>query len=93
MRVTVSREASESGLARVCQSPRGYVLKVDGKVVGRVGWSHSPDKSKPWHWYGSGHNSASAGTYFATKEEARDNAVAFIKAQPPVSPAKPDRSM
>ena len=87
MRVTVRREASESGLARVCQSPRGFVISVDGQVAAHVGWSHAPDKSKPWHWYGDGYNSAAVGVFFTTKEEARDNAVARIKARACVTPS------
>lgn len=35
-RITAKREARESGLAGIVQDPRGYDLKVDGEVVGRV---------------------------------------------------------
>lgn len=36
MRLSWRREPRETGLAGVCQGPRGAILKVDGKDVGRV---------------------------------------------------------
>lgn len=35
-RITWSKEPNETGLARVCQDPRGRNLKVDRRIVGRV---------------------------------------------------------
>ena len=36
MRITFKRQANETGLARVCQSPRGYELRVDKKQLATV---------------------------------------------------------
>lgn len=52
MRLTWRREPSETGLARVCQSPRGAILKCDGRDVAhieacRVGYQ----RYDGWYWY------------------------------------------
>lgn len=52
MRLTWRREPHETGLASVCESPRGWILKLDGEDVGhvsmcRVGWQ----EYRGWYWY------------------------------------------
>ena len=80
-RLTWSREPNERGLARVCQAPRGYIGKVKGEVVFRVGCSRDLGsfEARSWYWCGLDRNSASEGKRFATKEEARDDAKAYWK--------------
>lgn len=91
MRVTARNQPSEGGLARVCQSPRGYIIKLDGKDVGRVGSSRNLFAKTPaergclsWHWYahvgGESRNSAANDCNYPTKEEARDACIEWIKA-------------
>jgi hypothetical protein len=55
MRLTWRKEPSETGLARVTQSPRGAILKVEGVDVGhvyanRVAWQ----QFRGWYWVASG---------------------------------------
>lgn len=86
MRVTVRKQESEQGLARVCQSPRGYVVSVDGKRAGSVSWARERwgrSDGGYWYWYasigGASYNSSSDTPRAATKEEARDACVAWVK--------------
>ena len=92
MKVTARNEPSESGLARVCQAPRGFIIKLDGRDVGRVGSSRNLFAESPeergrvsWHWYASvvsvRHNSAAEGENFSTREAARDACIAWVKTQ------------
>lgn len=53
MRLTWRKEPHETGLARVCQGPRGAELRIDGTLVAhvsalRVGFSRDYDG---WYWY------------------------------------------
>lgn len=87
MRVTVRKESSERGLARVCQSPRGFVISVDGKRVGMVGWASDGlgrHGTGYWYWWArigeTLRNTANEKVRIATKEEARDACVAWVKA-------------
>lgn len=52
MRMTWRKQPSETGLARVCQGPRGAVLKVDGEDVGRVYARRvgGPGQYSGWYW-------------------------------------------
>jgi hypothetical protein len=75
-----SREPSKKGLARVCQSPRGLVLKRAGIVLLRIGAHHSRRTGAAyrdflWHWYGFNRNSAAEGREFDTLEEAKADAL------------------
>ena len=90
MRVTVRKEPSETGLARVAQTPRGFIISVDGKKIARVGFAYGFGRlssgSGDWHWYGGDEalgierrNSAADGVHFDTKEAARDACVAYVK--------------
>lgn len=89
MRVTARRQESEQGLARVCQSPRGFVISLDGKRVGHVGFARPfgsvTDRSEEhWFWYAHvgdvSRNSASHCSYYATREAARDACIEWVKA-------------
>lgn len=86
-RLTWSRQPNETGLAGVCQSPRGAILKADGKPVARV----SPDMGGRfyrdilgWYFYGMGRNSFNdpdrAG-FFPTMDEAKAACKVWILAQ------------
>lgn len=77
-RVTCRTERNETGLARVCQSPRGYDICIDGKPVVRVACVRR--STDGWYFYGMGHNTYSD-KHWTTKEEARDAAIAFVKAE------------
>jgi hypothetical protein len=87
MRITVRKEPSETGLARVCQAPRGFIVSIDGKTIARVGAAHASSlRDYDWHWYGGDEalgvarrNSAAEGINYNTKEEARDACVAYVK--------------
>ena len=87
LRITCRKEENETGLARVCQSPRGFVISVDGKKVARVG-SYRGLGAKPdgWHWYGGDdslgiprRNSSAEGLTYETKEACRDACIAYLK--------------
>jgi hypothetical protein len=54
VRLTWSKEPNESGLAKVCQLPRGAILKLNGKQIATVhayteGFSR---ELRGWYWYG-----------------------------------------
>jgi hypothetical protein len=50
-RLTWCKQPNESGLARVAQSPRGAILKVDGKVAARVdAVGGGPNQFRGWSW-------------------------------------------
>ncbi len=46
MKLTWSKQPSEQGLARVCQGPRGAILKLDGERVGYV----YATRPSGWYW-------------------------------------------
>jgi len=55
MKITWKKQPSETGLARVCQAPRGADLRIDGVRVMSVrpagrGLGRSVSG---WYWYGS----------------------------------------
>jgi hypothetical protein len=80
-RVTVRQEPHESGLAQVTQSPRGFIISVNGKRVGCVRYARRVlGSGAPWFWYAHVGNSAGGHKSFATREEARDACVAWVKA-------------
>lgn len=87
-RLTWRRQENETGLAKICQTPRGLVGKVDGKDVFRVspkfvGFSRVIDG---WWWIHTAPNMAVRSfdtmPLFDTKEAARDSATAYYKALP-----------
>ena len=87
-RITCRKEPNESGLARVCQLPRGFIISIGGVRVARVGGARSLARGASavtWHWYGHRdpdvprRNSAAEGIQFATREDARDNCVAYLR--------------
>lgn len=94
MKITARTETSEKGLARICQSPRGYIIKCDGKDLGRVGHARrvfdGPGaEAKPWFWYAGielpgleriARNTAANDCFYATREEARDACIEWLKA-------------
>jgi hypothetical protein len=90
MRVTCRQEPSETGLARVCQSPRGFIISVDGKRVGHVAYARGLGRGATndyWYWYAGaqvlgipGRNSAAERLTYETRELARDACIAHVKA-------------
>lgn len=90
MRITARQQERERGLAAVGAAPRGYIVSVDGAVVGRVGYARSMkgESLGCWFWYGGNEALAiprrnTAGEKdgcFATREAARDACVAYVKA-------------
>lgn len=71
-----SKEPSEKGLARVCQAPRGLLLKFGNEELARVshwkpsGFGYAPYKG--YYWYGCGYNSYNyTGPTFDTVDEAK----------------------
>ena len=83
MRITCRKQKSEKGLARIGQSPRGYEISLDGKVVANVG-AHLefPTRNiKGWYFYARV-GDKSINTYdnlLPTKEEARDAAKKWVR--------------
>jgi hypothetical protein len=81
------KQKSETGLARICQGPRGYELYESG-VSQRPVMHVSPKVERPhsytivgWYWYGYGHNSLSDRPLFLTANAAKTDAVAFRSAK------------
>ncbi len=68
------KQPNEPG--RVCQSPRGYELRVGGEVVLCVAPLYRGEGG--WYWYGMGQNTCQNPA--ATKEEAKAQADAFYRA-------------
>lgn len=83
MRITWKKQASEHGLAGMCQSPRGYVLRIDGKNVGSVSWCRN---ASPWMWSVASDddfgipwsNSAARGVYYQDIELAKTECKAYV---------------
>lgn len=88
-RVTVRHQPSETGLARVCQSPRGYDVRVDKRDVGSV--RPLTERGVPfsrryvgWYWcarFGDALRNTCDETPHGTKELARDACIAWVKEQ------------
>jgi len=53
------KQPSETGLARVCQSPRGYELREDGEAIAHVVPVHMRFIITGWYWYGFDQNTYS----------------------------------
>lgn len=85
MRITFKRDARETGLARVCQGPRGYEIRADGKRVGHVS-PLCPDRwiITGWYWYCAANDAMNielrntAKTPVKTVDEAKAQAKAYI---------------
>jgi hypothetical protein len=85
MIITAKIEPSETGLARVCQGPRGYHIKVDGKRAGSVGCA-GRSSSQWFFWVREEslgiplHNTVAAGLpYWPSREDAKAACIAHIK--------------
>jgi hypothetical protein len=48
MRLTWKKQANETGLASICQTPRGYNLRYKGAEIGHIYFGRSPEG---WYWY------------------------------------------
>jgi len=59
------KEPNETGLARVCQSPRGFDLTQAGKILARV----RRTRNGGWFWYMLSHNTCD--NPVATADEAK----------------------
>ena len=70
-----SKQPNHSGLAKVCQCERGYILKEKGKELIHV----EIDYNGRWIWYGIGRNTYSEGLFFKTKEDAKADADKYYK--------------
>jgi len=87
MRVTVKREENERGLARVCQGPRGFEIRIKGERVGHAMWGRNFGQaygSGYWFWYaGSERYSVprknASDEPFETAEAARDACLAYVR--------------
>lgn len=65
-RLTWRRQADERGLARVCQSERGFELRYSGMTVGQVSKT-----SGGYYFYGCGKNSLWEKLKFETYDLAK----------------------
>jgi len=73
-----SKQPSESGLARVCQSKRGAVLKEEGRIIAQIN-SRAGDKRLHigWYWVCKGKNTCNEPV--ETIEEAKAQVMAHLK--------------
>ncbi len=82
MRLRWSTEPNETGLARVCQGPRGAILKVDGEEIGRASFSRVYDG---WYWNAySGIQRTIQRRYghgISTLEAAKDECEAYVRSE------------
>lgn len=83
MRITFRKEAPETGLARVTAGPRGYEIRVDGKMAGRCSMMRNGYKYE-WHgWYFyatySGLSANTCSSPVETLEEVKAAAKAWIQ--------------
>ena len=62
------RQPNETGLRFVCQSERGFELRFDGKILGRVSRIKWNGK---FYFYGCGLNSLSGNKTYKTAGEAK----------------------
>jgi len=79
-KLTFKKEASERGLARVCQGPRGYEIKLDGKRIGSI----SANFQRIFFIYWSNellgyYNSSNEKRYWNDKDSAKKWAMNKIK--------------
>ncbi|MCK9369170.1 hypothetical protein M0R04_04430 [Candidatus Dojkabacteria bacterium] len=73
-----SKEPSESGLARICQLPRGANLKEDGEILAMVRPLVQDYLSVVgWYWYGFGLNTCRSPVN--TLDEAKKQVIKHIK--------------
>ena len=83
-KISWRREPSGQGLARVSESPRGYLVKINGADAGGifahpVGWL----KWEGWYWHVYGPSVPSKNTSskpVATIEKAKAECEAYIRA-------------
>ena len=66
------KQPNETGLARICQSARGFELRENGETI-----AHVAQTKGGWYWYGYGNNTCSKPV--ATADEAKAEAVLWIK--------------
>lgn len=87
MRLTWKRQANETGLARVCQSPRGFDLRAGGRYIGGVR-PHRVDRFgryAGWYWYAVddtlriGRMNTNDSPVL-TIEEAKSECIAYVRA-------------
>jgi hypothetical protein len=76
------KQKSETGLARVCQGPRGFELFEQGgsrPVIHVAPYTKGFDKYTilGWYWYGMGENTHA--TPCETAEEAKTQAMEFYR--------------
>lgn len=90
MRITFSQQPSETGLARVAQTPRGYICKINGAEIGRISAHYNrignyANYAFMWYTFENAElripyrNTSAEGITFATREEARDHMKAWLK--------------
>lgn len=87
-RVTVKRQESERGLARVCQGPRGWDVRVNGHTVIRVRPSYRNFSRvvDGWYFYGASDDLGilhinTCGELGVPEESAKVRALAYVKEQ------------
>lgn len=85
-RLTWSRQPDEKGLARVCQSERGRVLKVNGVEVASVYAIHRRYHERSgYYWVARGEGIELANTFgvreFAKIEEAAADCENYVRAE------------
>lgn len=91
-RLSWRKQPSETGLARVCQAPRGAILRwappgAEGKDIGRV-YPRAVDfhKYDGWYWYAKSADGRirrcnTANNPVETLEEAKAACLAYVRAE------------
>lgn len=96
-RLTWRREPSETGLARVCQSPRGAILSWNGEDVACVKWARSSlglltyHITTPYKWFWCarprgrdeviGYRNTIDSILYRTLDEAKAACLAYVRSE------------
>jgi len=72
------KQPSATGLARICQGPKGYELRENGVTIAHVDTiAKNRFTIVGWYWYGFGKNTYS--NPVKTAEEAKAQVMAYLK--------------
>lgn len=96
-KLTFKKQPSETGLARVCQGPRGakLFLHEGGKRIELASVNYSRDpvawfwSAPASEWTGEWHNTAASGIYYRTIELAKAGCLAWVRAALAATAAAP----
>lgn len=74
------KQPDETGLPRVCQSPRGYELRENGEIIAHVVPCMKDTVTiASWYWYGFGQNTSNSPRQ--TADECKKQVKEYIKSK------------